>query len=125
MNADDVAAVKTAVTNILSDPENADALKFAPLGTQKATAFIFSLLEAATSIRVSEFPLYLMWSKFPEGDDEYDFLSINEAGILYDSGWKKVAFGNIVFESSLKFRPMTEEEKVKISEIADEYSGRK
>ncbi len=119
-----LVAVKEIVTGILKDPDNEDALKLAPAGTQRAMAFIFSLLEAAASPE-SAFPLYLMWSKFPDQEEEYEFLSLKDAGILFDSGWKKVAFGNMVLESQLKLRPMTDEEKRRIEEIADEHSARK
>jgi len=67
-----------------------------------------------------EFPLYLM-----RAGDEFEFLSLKDAGVLYDNGFRPVDFGNLVLEEDLKVRAMTDDEKREISRLADEYSASK
>ncbi|KND50822.1 MAG: hypothetical protein AB202_00250 [Parcubacteria bacterium C7867-007] len=67
-----------------------------------------------------EYPLFLM-----QAGAMFQFLPLREAGILYDNGLVDVKFGTFVLEEGLKIRLMTDEEKGKISEIADRYSENK
>ncbi|MEA3249665.1 MAG: hypothetical protein U9Q03_04915 [Patescibacteria group bacterium] len=48
-----------------------------------------------------------------------------EAAQCYDSGWNSVDFGQSVMEETGDTRTMTDEEKHKISSLADEYSASK
>ncbi len=66
------------------------------------------------------FPLYKMVV-----DGKEQWLSIREAGIVYDSGWTPVAIGGLVLEAAGVPREITEEEKQRISNIADEWSASK
>lgn len=68
-----------------------------------------------------KFPLYLM-----RIDDRYEFVTIHRAAAWYDSGWNKVDFGGFVIEdATFKVRRITDQEKRKISDMADEYSTSK
>lgn len=66
------------------------------------------------------FPMYLM---IIEG--ERCFLSLQEAGKVFDNGHINVSIGNLVRESDRSVRNITPEEVTKISEVADEYSADK
>jgi len=67
-----------------------------------------------------EFPKYLM----KVGGDR-KFVTFREAYVLYDSGLVRVDFGRYVLEKDFSVRPMTDKDKAKISEAADEYSASK
>ena len=70
-------------------------------------------------------PLYqIMIGPQPDEVDEH-WLPIREAGIAYDSGWVFVRIGGLVMEGIGQRRPITDEERSQISDIADEYSASK
>ena len=56
--------------------------------------------------------------------DEEHWFPIRQAGIIYDAGWIDVRIGGVVLEG-LGYRPITDEERAQIAEIADEYSASK
>jgi hypothetical protein len=66
------------------------------------------------------FPLYLM-----KINEEQKFLSMQQAGVIYDSGWDKVEIVGLVLEANFSVRPITAEERNQIREIADKYSSSK
>lgn len=66
------------------------------------------------------FPWYLM-----KIGGERKFLPISEAGVAYDSGWVNVEIVGDVLEADGTVRPITEKERARISDIADEYSASK
>ncbi len=70
-----------------------------------------------------EFPLYEM---VVDGKEKY--LPFREAYVVFDSGFVPVDTGKFVLEfehqRDFKLRPMTGEDKRKISDAADEYSAR-
>lgn len=66
------------------------------------------------------YPLYLM---LVDGDRRW--MSLREAGITFDSGWVKVEIGGWVRDTETTERPITQEERNRISEIADEWSSSK
>lgn len=69
---------------------------------------------------MGEFPKYLMVV-----DGKQKFLSFHEASVAYDSGWARVEFGHLVLESDFSVRDMTDAERAKLSEAADEYGASK
>lgn len=70
--------------------------------------------------RPAEYPQYLMWI-----NGERRFLSLREAGIVYDSGYDQIEIAGEVMESDGKIRSITDEERRRISEIADRVSSSK
>lgn len=68
----------------------------------------------------SRFPLYLMIV-----NGERKWLKINRAGVVYDDGFMPVRIGGSVLEEDGSEREITNEERQKIVNIADEYSGSK
>ncbi len=66
------------------------------------------------------FPRYLV-----DIGGERKFLSIQEAGIWYDCGHVRVEICGEVIEADFSVREITKEERERICEIADEYSGNK
>jgi len=68
----------------------------------------------------SKFPLYLMVF-----DGKNRWLNINAAGRLYDYGFAPVSIGGRVMEEDGTEREITDEERQRIVDIADEYSGNK
>lgn len=67
-----------------------------------------------------QFPLYQM---VLNGNEK--FLPFREAYVAFDSGWMDVDTGQFVIDEGFKLRPMTPEDKRKISNAADEYSASK
>jgi hypothetical protein len=57
-----------------------------------------------------------------DGNEEWH--PIRNAGVVYDTGWVPVSIGGEVRELDIT-RPITDEERLRISDIADEYSGSK
>jgi len=68
-----------------------------------------------------EAPRYLMVT----GEGEERWLPITRAGHLYDSGWTAVKIGGKVLEPDGAVRSITDAEKHKIADIADELSASK
>jgi hypothetical protein len=68
----------------------------------------------------SGFPLYLM---VVNGKNKW--LSLYGAGVQYDNGFIPVSIGGRVLEEKGTEREITAEERRKIADIADEYSGSK
>ena len=68
----------------------------------------------------SVFPLYLMIR-----DGSRVWMNIIDAGRLYDSGFIPVSIGGRVMEEGGCERDITDEERQKIVNIADDYSGNK
>lgn len=97
-------------------------------GGEKWSTALGALLAQADPVQAKEmltsprprYPLYLM-----KADDEFQLLTLREAGVLYDNGFIRVDFGNFVLEDGPKIRLMTDDEKREISRIADEYSESK
>lgn len=56
---------------------------------------------------------------------QVEWLSIRNAGIVYDSGWVPVSIGGQVMEENGDVRDITSAERTQISDIADDYSGSK
>lgn len=56
---------------------------------------------------------------------EKKWLPLREAGIAYDNGWMDVSICGEVMEETGTVRDTTDEERKKISDIADEYSESK
>lgn len=67
-----------------------------------------------------KFPKYLM-----KINRERKFLTFREAYVTYDSGLAQVEFGRYVLNEDFSVRKMTDEDKSKISDAADEYSASK
>lgn len=57
--------------------------------------------------------------------DKEFWLKIQEAGEIYDFGFAAVEIGGKVLQSDGSVRPITEWERNKIADIADEWSGMK
>ena len=53
------------------------------------------------------------------------FMTMQAAGVAYDSGWQKVELLRIVLEADYTVRDLTEEEEREISRIADAHSDSK
>lgn len=68
----------------------------------------------------SEFPLCLM-----KVNGERKFMTFREAYVTYDSGFAKVEFGRYVLNENFTVRLMTKEDRQKISDAADDFSGSK
>jgi len=66
------------------------------------------------------FPRYLM-----KIDGKRKFLSLGEAAVAYDSGLVRVSFGRYVLHEDFTVVPMSEKDKRRISDAADEYSANK
>lgn len=71
------------------------------------------------------FPQYLMTYIIGNGPAIEQFLPIQEAGVLFDSGLVHVIIDGRVLEANGELRQITAEERTKISDIADEYSANK
>ena len=56
---------------------------------------------------------------------ERRFLSLPDAGRVFDSGHIKVSVGNLVLENTYLVREITPEERLKISGAAEEHSASK
>jgi hypothetical protein len=56
---------------------------------------------------------------------EERWLSLQEAGVLYDNGYLNVEIGGRVREPDNLTRPISQEERDKIRDIADQVSGSK
>ncbi len=69
---------------------------------------------------MSSFPRYLM---IVNGNRLW--LDIGNAGVAFDSGWVPVRIGGKVIEEDGTERDVTDEEKQRISDIAEEYSASK
>lgn len=54
-----------------------------------------------------------------------EFLPLGQAGVAYDNGWAPVEMGSRVEQPDGVYRPMTVEDRRKIVEVADDYSGSK
>ena len=67
-----------------------------------------------------EFPQFLMVV-----DEAMEFMTLQRAGVIFDSGWQRVEIQGLVLESGMKVRRITREEVCRIREIADEYSASK
>lgn len=65
-------------------------------------------------------PLYMM-----SIDDTTRLLSIGDAGAWFDSGWHRVEIGRYVLEPDMTLREITEDERRRIGDLADEHSMRK
>jgi histone acetyltransferase (RNA polymerase elongator complex component) len=75
----------------------------------------------AITIRSTRYPLYEMIV-----DTKPKWCEFNEAVQWYNSGWNQVEFGRQVIDSIQSHpRPMTIEERLKISRAADELSDNK
>ncbi len=57
------------------------------------------------------------------GEERY--LSLYDAGVVYDSGHLRVEFGDSVLSADGSVQPMTQKDKDKISEAADRHSESK
>ena len=70
----------------------------------------------------ADWPKYLMLI-----NDDRKWMPIRLAGITYDYGWADVRIGGFVREESDpdRERPITEEERRQIRQIADDYSASK
>lgn len=53
------------------------------------------------------------------------YLSLQDAGIVYDNGFVQVEIGDNVLESDFTVRNITKKEEREIANIADEYSANK
>ena len=53
------------------------------------------------------------------------YVTIREAGVIWDSGWVHVKIDDMVLMPDLTLRKITKEENFQIQEIADEYSASK
>jgi len=51
--------------------------------------------------------------------------SLQEAGVIFDSGWQQVEIGGRILTSSTKMREITKEDRQRISESAEEHSASK
>jgi len=58
-------------------------------------------------------------------DDKLTYMTMRDAGIIYDSGFVKVEIDGQVLLSDFSTRPITDEERDKIREIADDCSRSK
>lgn len=77
-------------------------------------------------IKSFEFPKYLMKVSDPRiGHENKRFVSMSEAGALFESGAFAVEIRSKVLEEEFSVRPVTEAEKDQISEIADKISASK
>ena len=68
----------------------------------------------------SQFPKYLMIV-----NGKHELLPLGRAAAAYDSGLVPVSFGDLVLEKDGSTRSMTDEDKARISDAADEYSASK
>jgi hypothetical protein len=57
--------------------------------------------------------------------DKREFLTLSFAGRAYDDGWVNVTILGLVLEQDFSVRDITDEERGKISYLADEYSASK
>jgi hypothetical protein len=75
----------------------------------------------------AEFPRYLVIIGDAAKGQPLDksFTTMGCAGRTYDSGLMMVAIGDDVLEQDFKLRPITEAERQKISNIAEDYSASK
>lgn len=67
-----------------------------------------------------KFPRYLM-----KVGTEQQFLAIEDASMVYDFGHLPVQIVGLVLESTYHVRDITDEERGKIVELAEEYSANK
>lgn len=74
----------------------------------------------STQEREIEFPQYLMVI-----DGNMEFMTLQRAGVMLDSGWQQVRIQGFVLEADLKVRNITSEEEQKLQDIADNYSASK
>lgn len=58
-------------------------------------------------------------------DDKTYWLLIRQAGIAYDSGWVPVSIGGHVLDGPGPTRLITNEERRRIADIADDWSASK
>ena len=58
-------------------------------------------------------------------DGNTHFLLLRETAQVYDSGWVPVEFGDLVLLEDFTTVVMTDEDKQKISRLADDYSASK
>ena len=56
---------------------------------------------------------------------ERHWMTLNQAGKVYDSGWYPVSIGGQVMDEDGKERDITDEERKRIADIADECSASK
>ncbi len=61
-----------------------------------------------------EFPQYLMFV-----DGVMEFMTLRRAGFMFNSGWFVVKIHGLVLDGHLNPRNITEEEKLKIWDLAD------
>ena len=66
------------------------------------------------------FPMYQMLI-----DGQTHWLRLQQAGVAYDNAWAPVSIGGRVIESDGAERPITDEERRQIADIADEHSASK
>lgn len=71
----------------------------------------------------SVFPLYLM--KWGDEFEHMQFVPLQEAARIFDTGWTRVDTGGLVLLEDFTVRKMTPEEGRRISRLADEYSESK
>ncbi len=67
-----------------------------------------------------QFPLFLL-----KIDGKQKFLTMREAGIMFDSNFSNVENMRLVLEEDFSVRDITKEETSQMSEIADEHSASK
>jgi hypothetical protein len=79
--------------------------------------FLFIIIPMADN-DVSAFPKYQM----KIGYHQEQWLPLHEAGRLYDSGYVAVEIGGEVFDNYGQPRPITDDERRQIADIADEWS---
>lgn len=66
----------------------------------------------------SEFPLYKMVI-----EEEEHWLPLHQAGRIYDSGMLAVSIGGLVLDEAGPTRKITDRERSRICDIADDYSA--
>lgn len=82
--------------------------------------------EAGKTEKSPEWPKYLMKSKAgSEKGWTRRFLTLAEAGRLFDSGFAQVQTGRYVLLEDFTVRLMTQQDADKICEAADKFSGSK
>ena len=81
---------------------------------------IGALKNEMASSESSIFPLYKMII-----DGKEHRLPLRDVSVAYDSGWVPVAIGGLVLEAAGQPREITNEERAKISDIADRCSESK
>lgn len=74
-----------------------------------------------------EFPKYLVTTSVPGSGQRanQNYVTIGEAGRIFDSGFMKVDIGKEVLEPDFSLRPITSEEEALISSLADDHSASK